>query len=124
MDQENHINYSHFKGVLTRKPVLKGNERKCVLLNLSCKRGYQNENGKEVSDYITFKLWNDAESVVNEFEEGQLIDIEAHTRTGSYINEQGDKVYTSDLIVDKYFIEKEKENDKSKENNKNNEMVK
>ncbi len=116
MDQEKHINFSHFKGTLTRKPILKGSEKKFALLNIACERDYQNENGKTNSDFISLKLWKDAEKIANELNEGQLIEVKAHTRTGSYTNENGDKIYTTDFIVDEidYSFEKEKETKNSK----------
>lgn len=120
MDQEKHINFSHFKGTLTRKPILKGSEKKFALLNIACERDYQNENGKTNSDFISVKLWKDAEQIANELNEGQLIEVKAHTRTGSYINENGDKIYTTDFIADEinYSFEKEKETKKSKSKEK------
>ena len=44
-------------------------------------------------------------------------DIEAHTKTGSYTNDKGEKVYTTDLVVDKieYTLEKEKDNQEKTE---------
>lgn len=51
---EKDINYSKFRGNLTRKPELKGNDKKYALLNIACNRGYQNKDGKKVysSEYI------------------------------------------------------------------------
>lgn len=120
MEQEKHINFSHFKGTLTRQPVLKGNEKKFALLNIACERDYQNENGKTNSDFINVKLWKDAEKIASELNEGQLVEVKAHTRTGSYTNENGDKIYTTDFIVDEidYSFEKEKETKKSKSKEK------
>ena len=110
-EQDQDINFSHFKGNLTRKPILKGNEKKYAILNVACNRPYTNEKGKTVADFISLKVWKDPEKLVNELDKGQKVDIEAHTKTGSYTNDKGEKVYTTDLVVDKieYTLEKEKD---------------
>lgn len=117
MEKEQDINFSHFKGNLTRKPILKGNEKKYVILNVACNRPYTNEKGKTVADFISLKVWKDPEKLVNELDKGQKVDIEAHTKTGSYTNDKGEKVYTTDLVVDKieYTLEKEKDNQEKTE---------
>lgn len=111
MEKEQDINFSHFKGNLTRKPILKGNEKKYAILNVACNRPYTNEKGKTVADFISLKVWKDPEKLVNELVKGQKVDIEAHTKTGSYTNDKGEKIYTTDLVVDKieYTLEKEKD---------------
>ena len=50
-------------------------------------------------------------------DKGQKVDIEAHTKTGSYTKDKGEKVYTTDLVVDKieYTLEKEKDNQEKTE---------
>ncbi len=115
MNQEKDINFSHYRGNLVKKPELKGNEKKYTLLTIACNRSYSNENGKFEADFIELKLWKDAEKIANEYDKGQKIEVEAHTRTGSYKNDKGDKIYTKDLVVDKVIplnIEKEQINSK------------
>lgn len=93
MEKEQDINFSHFKGNLTRKPILKGNEKKYAILNVACNRPYTNEKGKTVADFISLKVWKDPEKLVNELDKGQKVDIEAHTKTGSYTNDKDEKKY-------------------------------
>ena len=71
MEKEQDINFSHFKGNLTRKPILKGNEKKYAILNVACNRPYTNEKGKTVADFISLKVWKDPEKLVNELDKGQ-----------------------------------------------------
>lgn len=68
MEKEQDINFSHFKGNLTRKPILKGNEKKYAILNIACNRPYTNEKGKTVADFISLKVWKDPEKLVNELD--------------------------------------------------------
>ena len=107
---EKDINYSKFRGNLTRKPELKGNDKKYALLNIACNRGYQNKDGKFEADFITLKLWKDPEKIVNELDKGNKVEIEAHLKTSSY-ERDGKKVYSSEYIIDSinYELEKQKE---------------
>lgn len=117
MNQERDYNICKFRGNLTKKPVLKGGERKYAHLTIACNRNYQNENGKYEADFINLKLWKDAEKIVEELDKGQKVEIESHYKSGSYTNLNGEKIYTNELIVDKidYSLLKEKENQESKE---------
>ena len=117
MNQEKDINFSHYRGNLTRKPELRGNEKKYALLTIACNRGYADENGKFNADFIELKIWKDAEKIVEEYDKGQKIEVEAHTKTGSYVNDKGEKIYTKELIVDKVIppLEKEQVQEESKE---------
>lgn len=118
MNQEKDINFSHYRGNLVRKPELRGNEKKYAFLTIACNRGYANENGKFEADFIDLKLWKDAEKFVEDYDKGQKIEVKAHTKTGSYENDKGEKVYTKDLIVDEIIpLNLEKENQEEKENN-------
>ena len=107
---EKDINYSKFRGNLTRKPELKGNDKKYALLNIACNRGYQNKDGKFEADFITLKLWKDPEKIINELDKGNKVEIEAHLKTSSY-EKDGTKVYSSEYIIDSinYELEKQKE---------------
>ena len=71
MEKEQDINFSHFKGNLTRKPILKGNEKKYAILNVACNRPYTNEKGKTVADFISLKVWKDPEKLVNELDKSE-----------------------------------------------------
>ena len=108
---EKDINLCKFKGNLTKKPELKGTNKKYALLTIACNRGYQNADGKFEADFVTLKTWKDPEKVVEELDKGQKVEIESHLKTGKYTNDKNEVVYTSDFIVDKldYSLEKEKE---------------
>lgn len=42
-----------------------------------------------------------AETIANYMSKGSQIGIEGHIQTGSYTNKEGNKVYTTDVIVDR-----------------------
>ena len=112
---ERDINLCKFKGNLTRKPELKGTDKKYALLSVACNRGYQNQDGKFEADFITFKLWKDPEKIVETLNTGDKVEIESHYKTRSYV-EDGKTIYTSDFVIDKldYTLKKEKESEKEK----------
>lgn len=43
-----------------------------------------------------------AETIANYIKKGSQIGIEGHIQTGSYTNKDGHKVYTTDVIVDRF----------------------
>lgn len=43
-----------------------------------------------------------AETIANYMKKGSQIGIEGHIQTGSYTNKDGHKVYTTDVIVDRF----------------------
>jgi single-strand DNA-binding protein len=43
-----------------------------------------------------------AETIANYMSKGSQIGIEGHIQTGSYTNKEGNKVYTTDVIVDRF----------------------
>ena len=114
---EKDMNFCKFDGKLAKKPVLRGNEKKYAYITIACERDYQSENGKTSYDYVNLKLWKDPEKVVEELQEEQRVKVEAHYKSGSYTNDNGEKVYTNDLIIDKidYDLQKEKTTKKTKE---------
>lgn len=109
MNKEKDINFSEFKGNLTRKPELKGKDKKYAVLSLACNRNYQNQNGKFEADFINVKVWKDVEKYVEELDKGQKVHIKAHTQTGSYQNDKGEKDYTTDLVADEIEYDLKKE---------------
>lgn len=70
---------------------------------------YQNQNGKFEADFINVKVWKDVEKYVEELDKGQKVHIKAHTQTGSYQNDKGEKVYTTDLVADEIEYDLKKE---------------
>jgi single-strand DNA-binding protein len=43
-----------------------------------------------------------AETIANYMSKGSQIGIEGHIQTGSYTNKEGNKIYTTDVIVDRF----------------------
>lgn len=75
----------------------KGQSKTQVLsLVLACQRN------KDEADFITLKAFNGTAATIDEYVEvGDQIIVNGHIQTGSYDNEDGDTVYTTEIIVDR-----------------------
>lgn len=99
-------------GRLTRDPDVRysaGAEQKCIArYTLAVDRGYKAKDGESNADFIPCvafgKLGEFAEKYLKQ---GTKIAISGHIQTGSYTNKDGNKVYTTDVIIDgQEFVEK------------------
>ena len=69
--------------------------------------------GSEVTDFPRVTCFGKtAEFVENYFQKGARIAITGHVQTGSYVNKDGDTVYTTDIIGERAeFCESKKDDD-------------
>ena len=59
------------------------------------------ETGKYESDFINISAIGKSAEFINQyFTKGQKIGITGHIQTGSYTNKDGNKVYTTEVVVD------------------------
>ena len=115
-------------GRLTRDPELRytantqmANARFVVAVNRKLskeKRQEAENNGYPTADFISCVAWGKtAENIANYFKKGNRIAITGHIQTGSYENQQGQRVYTTDVVVDSFdFVESNKDNNSNQEN--------
>ena len=67
-----------------------------------------NRAGKDAcADFISCKAWdNQADFITNYFDKGDSICIEGRVETGSYENDEGAIVYTTDVVVERaHFVD-------------------
>lgn len=62
----------------------------------------ENEPTADFLNCVAFK--STAENISKFFSKGSKIAIVGHIQTGSYTNREGQKVYTTDIIVDEFFF--------------------
>lgn len=111
------MNSVSLMGRLTRDPELRytantqmANARFVVAVNRKLskeKRQEAENNGYPTADFISCMAWGKtAENIGNYFKKGQRIAVSGHIQTGSYENQQGQRIYTTDVVVDSFdFIE-------------------
>ena len=122
------MNSVSLMGRLTRDPEVRytgntqmANARFVVALNRKLskeKRQEAENNGYPTADFISCVAWGKtAENIANYFKKGNRIAITGHIQTGSYENQQGQRVYTTDVVVDSFdFVESNKDNNSNQEN--------
>lgn len=75
--------------------------------SLAVNRRVPNQNGERTADFINCVVWNKpAETLAQYTKKGSLIGVQGRIQTGSYDNQQGQKVYTTDIVVENFdFLE-------------------
>ena len=122
------MNSVSLMGRLTRDPEVRytantqmANARFVVAVNRKLskeKRQEAENNGYPTADFISCMAWGKtAENIGNYFKKGQRIAVSGHIQTGSYENQQGQRIYTTDVVVDSFdFVESNKDNNSNQEN--------
>lgn len=90
-------------GRLVKDPELKETEngKKVTRITLAVPRSYKNPNGEYDTDYVDCTLWTGIAENTSEYcKKGDLIGIKGRIQTGSY-EKDGEKKYTTDVIVEK-----------------------
>lgn len=86
--------------------------------SIAVNRSFTNQNGQRDADFINCVTWRkSAESMANFTRKGSLVGIEGHIQTRSYDNQQGQKVYVTEVIVESFSLLEPKSKDSNKENN-------
>jgi len=90
-------------GRLTKEPELKyTNSNKAVLNNtIAVNRLFTDASGERQADFINFVVWNkQAENVKKFLNKGSLIAIDGRIETRNYENNEGKRVYVTEVIAD------------------------
>lgn len=102
-------------GRLTREPEIRYTEAQLAIarLNLAVDRlkAKDKESGADFINIIAFG--KTAEAIEKFTDKGKKLAVQGRIQTGSYVNKEGNKVYTTDVIADRVeFLEwKEREED-------------
>ena len=82
------------------------------------KRQEAEANNQATADFINCVAFGRTAEVIGQyFHKGNKIAITGHIQTGSYENQQGQRIYTTDVIVDQfYFVESANNNSINKDN--------
>lgn len=100
-------------GRLTKDPDVRYSEdRKCsARYSLAVQRSYKNSNGQYDADFINcIAFGRTAEFAEKWLKKGSKISIIGSIRTGNYTNKEGQKVYTTDVVVEENeFVESKSE---------------
>lgn len=116
-------------GRLTRRPELKytsSNKAVCDF-SIAVNRNYTNEDGKREADFINCQIWNkQAENLCKYQDKGNQIAVDGNLRVQSYDDKDGNKRYSTFVLVNNIEYLESKKNDTknvSNEKSKNNDKV-
>lgn len=114
-------------GRLTRRPELKytsSNKAVCDF-SIAVNRNYTNEDGKREADFINCQVWNkQAENLCKYQDKGNQIAVDGNLRVQSYDDKDGNKRYSTFVLVNNIeYLESKKNETKNVSNEKNNDKV-
>lgn len=110
------INNLTLVGRLTKDPDLKytGNGIAVATFTLAVNRNFTNQSGEREADFINCVIWRKpAETLANYAKKGVLIGVTGRIQTRSYDNQQGQKVYVTEVIADNSQLLESKKADSS-----------
>ncbi|MCD4985618.1 single-stranded DNA-binding protein [Enterococcus gallinarum] len=110
------INNLTLVGRLTKDPDLKytGNGTAVATFTLAVNRNFTNQSGEREADFINCVIWRKpAETLANYAKKGVLIGITGRIQTRSYDNQQGQRVYVTEVVADNFQLLESKKADSS-----------
>lgn len=87
--------------------------------SLAVNRQFTNQAGEREADFINAVIWRKAaENFANFTGKGALVAIEGRLQTRNYENNQGQRVYVTEVVVDNFsLLESRSESDKRRQEN-------
>lgn len=78
---------------------------------LAVNRNRKNQNGEREADFINCVIWNQpAENLANWAKKGTLIGITGRIQTRNYENQQGQRVYVTEVVAENFQILEKRDN--------------
>lgn len=110
-------------GRLTKDPVEHNtqNGHKAVRFTLAVDRNFKDANGNRQADFISIVAWNQlADLIIKYCKKGKEIAIVGRLQTGSYTGQDGQKRYTTDVVVEDMQLLSDPKNSSNSKNSNNN----
>jgi single-stranded DNA-binding protein 4 len=107
------INNVTIVGRLTRDPELKYTPSNIAIttFNMAVNRNFKNQAGDREADFINCMIWRQqAENFANWCKKGNLVGITGRIQTRSYDNQQGQRVYVTEVVADSFQTLEKKDN--------------
>ncbi|MGG1595602.1 single-stranded DNA-binding protein [Terribacillus saccharophilus] len=90
-------------GRLTKDPDLKYTPNGVAVANftLAVNRSFSNQAGEKEADFINCVVWRrPAENLANFMGKGSLVGVDGRVQTRSFDNQEGKKVYVTEIVAD------------------------
>lgn len=120
------INRAVLTGRLTKDPELRSTQSglSVASFNLAVDRPFKDNNGNYGADFISCVIWRKAaENFCNFTSKGSLVGIDGRIQTRNYQDNDGKKVYVTEIVVDNFALlesKKDRQNNNSGNNTSNN----
>lgn len=114
------INNVVLVGRLTRDPELRftGNGSAVATFNLAVNRNFTNQDGEREADFVNCVIWRKpAEALANYAKKGTLIGVVGRIQTRNYENQQGQKVFVTEVVCDNFQLLERRDSSESQPNN-------
>nr|DAN51235.1 MAG TPA: Single strand binding protein [Caudoviricetes sp.] len=107
------INNVTLIGRMTRDAELKQTPsgQSVAIFNLAVNRNFKNSDGEREADFINCVIWGtNAENLANWTKKGALIAVVGRIQTRNYENQQGQRVYITEVVAEKFQTLEKKDN--------------
>lgn len=101
------INNVVLVGRLTRDVDLRytSNGTAYASFTVAVERNFKNQNGEKETDFINCAMWRKAaENFANFTHKGSQVGIEGRIQTRNYENQQGQKVYVTEVLAENFSL--------------------
>ncbi|WP_321388982.1 single-stranded DNA-binding protein [uncultured Enterococcus sp.] len=101
------INNTVLVGRLTKEPDLRytGSGSAVTTFTLAVNRNFKNGQGEYEADFINCVIWRKpAETLANYARKGTLLGVVGRIQTRSYDNQQGQKVYVTEVVCENFQL--------------------
>lgn len=87
------------------------NNQAVATFRLAVNRNFKSQNGEREADFINCVIWRQqAENLANWAKKGTLIGIVGRIQTRNYENQQGQRVYVTEVVAENFqLLESQKE---------------
>ncbi|MGQ7420368.1 single-stranded DNA-binding protein [Streptococcus suis] len=101
------INNVVLVGRMTRDAELRytPSNQAVATFTLAVNRNFKNQNGEREADFINVVIWRQqAENLANWAKKGALIGVTGRVQTRSYDNQQGQRVYVTEVVAESFQL--------------------
>ena len=107
------INNVVLVGRLTRDPELRYTPSNVavVTFSLAVNRNFKNQAGDREADFINCMIWRKPAELLSEWcKKGNMVGITGRIQTRSYDNQQGQRVYATEVVAESFQTLEKKDN--------------
>lgn len=117
------LNRAILTGRLTKDPEVQYTQQGTPVLpfTLAVSRQFRNKDGDREADFVQCVIWRKgAENLAKFTHKGSLIGIDGRIQTRNYENDEGQRIYVTEINVDHFaLLDPKKSNQKSDSSNEN-----